>query len=98
MVPDRTTIPGRIDEPIPAATSKVRPLSQYGTAEEMAGVFTRKSMDELEPSDFEQANATLEELRKANPLALPPVRPAAALRQGSNDEIRELDSGNEPAR
>lgn len=81
MVPDRTTIPGRIDEATPAATSKVRPLSQYGSAEELVGVFRRKPMAELKPEDFEQADATLEELRKANPATLTPIRPAGALGQ-----------------
>ena len=66
MVPDRTTVPTHLDEQIPAAASKGRPLSQYGTAEAMAGVFTRKPMDQLQAADFEQANACFEELRKAD--------------------------------
>ena len=100
-VPDRTTIPGRIDEPIPAAATKVRPLTQYGTAEALAGVFTRKPMDQLEPGDFEQANASLEELRKANPAALTPLRPAGALGQRlavePGEETKELSTGDQSA-
>jgi hypothetical protein len=98
MIPDRTTIPGRIDEPTPAATTKLRPLTQYGTAEELAGVFKRKPMDQLEPADFEQADASLEELRKANPAALTPLRPAGALGQRlavePGEETKELASGS----
>jgi hypothetical protein len=90
MVPDRTTIPGRIDEPTPAATSKVRPLSQYGSAEALAGVFTRHSMAEIEPGDFEQADATLEELRKAIPAQLTPVRPAVE----SPSQAKEVGAGS----
>jgi hypothetical protein len=36
-------------------------------------------MDQLEPADFEQADASLEELRKANPAALTPARPLGVL-------------------
>ena len=81
MIPDRTTVPTHVDEPIPAAAGKGRPLTQYGTAEEMAGVFTRKPMDQLTAADFEQANASFEELRKADPADLPPVRPLPPLGQ-----------------
>lgn len=97
MLPDRTTIPGRVGEETPAATGKVRPLTQYGTAEELAGVFTRIPMVELEPSDFEQANASHEELRKANPRALTPDRPAVlgkASGPATGDETRKLVSGD----
>ncbi len=98
MVPDWTTVPGHIGEPTPAATTKVRPLSQYGTAEELAGVFKRKPMDQLEPADFEQADASLEELRKANPADLSPIRPAAALGQRvavePGEETKELGTGS----
>lgn len=97
MVPDRTTVPGHVDEPTPPATSKERPLSQNGTAEELAGVFKRKPMDQLEPADFEQADATLEELRKANPADLSPIRPAGApghrLAVEPGKETRELGTG-----
>jgi hypothetical protein len=96
MVPDRTTVPGRVDEPTPVATRKIRPLTQYGTAEELARVFTRKPINELEPADFEQADASLEELRKADPAALTVIRPAGALGQASAaaEETSELGSGD----
>jgi hypothetical protein len=79
MRPDRTTIPTHVDESIPPAAVKVRPLTQYGTAEELIGVFRRKPMAQLEPSDFEQAPATAEEMRKANPADLTPIRPLPPL-------------------
>jgi hypothetical protein len=92
MTPDRTTVPTHVGEAVPAAGVKVRPLSQYGTAEELARVFKRKPMDELEPADFEQAPASLEEMRKAIPANLTPMRPLPA--PGSTDAI---EAGGNPA-
>jgi hypothetical protein len=81
MVPDWTTVPTHVGEAHPPAQAKIRPLTQYGTAEELAGVFRRKPMDQLEPSDFEQAPASFEEMRKGNPANLPPIRPGLPLGQ-----------------
>jgi hypothetical protein len=39
------------------------------------GVFRRKPGDEMQPSDFEQAPASGEEMRSASPALLTPVRP-----------------------
>ncbi len=95
--PNYTTIAGHIGEATPAATNKVRPLSQYGSAEELAGVYKRKPMDQIEPADFEQADASSEELRKVDPANLTPVRPLPG--PGSNPAIAagaatsELPSG-----
>lgn len=97
MIPDWTTVPTHVGEQTPAAGSKVRPLSQYGTAEEMLGVFRRKPMDELEPADFEQAPASAEEMRKADPADLTPIRPLGALGHriavDPGEETPELPSG-----
>lgn len=79
MRPDWTRVPTHEGEPIPPAPAKIRPLTQYGTAEEMLGVFKQKPMDQLEPSDFEQAPASSEEMRHANPALLTPIRPGPAL-------------------
>jgi hypothetical protein len=54
-------------------------LTQYGTAEELLGVFKQKPMDQLEPADFEQADASPEEMRHANPALLTPIRPLPAV-------------------
>lgn len=97
MIPDRSTVPTHIGESIPAATVKVRPLTQYGTAEELAGVFKRKRMDQLESTDFEQAPATFEEMRKADPADLTPFRPGPPLGQPmaieAGTKTPELTSG-----
>ena len=78
MQPDWTRVPTHEGEPIPPAAAKVRPLTQYGTAQELLGVFTKKPMDQLEPADFEQAPASPEEMRHSNPALLTPIRPRPA--------------------
>lgn len=87
MTPDRSTIPGHFGSRVPRATTKRRPLTQYGTAEEVLRVFKKVPEDQLTPKHFEQATAAYEELRKAYPWELPPMRPA----------LPAVDSGDVPA-
>lgn len=81
MRPDWTRVPTHEGESIPPAPAKVRPLTQYDTAEELLGVFKQKPMDQLEPADFEQAPASPEEMRHADTSLLTPIRPGPALGQ-----------------
>ncbi|MGI8477724.1 MAG: hypothetical protein ACR2OO_15335 [Thermomicrobiales bacterium] len=76
MTPDHSTVPGHFSETNPKAGAKLRPLSQAGTAEEIMRVYKRKPEGEIKPEDFEQATASIEELRKAHVADLPSVRPA----------------------
>jgi hypothetical protein len=94
MTPDRSTIPGKFSTNVPRATTKRRPLVQYGTAEEIMKVFKRQPEDKIEPKDFEQATASYEELRKAYPWEIPPVRPAQPAIAGG-DAPQALGSGGE---
>ena len=94
-VPNYTTIAGHIGEATPPATTKVRPLSQYGTAEEIASVFKKKPMDQMLPEDFEQADASAEELRKLDPANLTPIRPLPG--PGSNPAIAAGGTSSELA-
>jgi hypothetical protein len=91
MVPDWTTVPTHVGEAPPPAATRVRPLTQYATAEELAGVFRRKPEEQLEPVDFEQAPASFEELRKDHPANLPPLRPGPPLGQAV-----PIEAGDEP--
>lgn len=101
MTPDRTIVPGHVGFEHPPATTKRRPLTQYGSAEEIMGVFRRKPEEEMQASDFEQAPASGEEMRSANPALLTPVRPLdrvpsrAAQLQGG-EEARQLMTGHTP--
>jgi hypothetical protein len=75
-VPDRSTIPehGELPVSIPEEGSR-RPLSQYGTAEEIMGVFRSEELDPLDPRRFVQAPPSYEEVRKATPIARQLLRP-----------------------
>lgn len=65
-VPDRSTIPDHGVLPVPAPAvqgESKRPLTQYGTAEEIMGVYDKK--DVTDPTRFEQTPPSPEEQRKA---------------------------------
>ena len=54
------------------------PLSQFGTAQEIMGVYAidpAQSGQATDPARFEQATASYEEVRKADPALLTPIRP-----------------------
>jgi hypothetical protein len=70
--PDRSSIPGHFRTRVDPPTTKQRPLSQYGSAEEIMQVFKRVPEGEIVPASFEQATASYEELRKASVALLPP--------------------------
>lgn len=98
QVPDRSTVPGQYTTRVPWATSVRRPLTEYGTAQAIMDVFAAKPGEEMEPSRFEQATASFEELRKAYPAQVPPVRPAPgyALEQGDAQasELQAIEGGS----
>ena len=93
MAPDQSSTPGHTNTNVPPATSLRRPLTQYGTAQEIMRVFSKVPEGQIQPGDFEQATASFEELRKADPALMPPVRPARpALAEG--EAPAALPSGN----
>lgn len=85
--PDQSVVPGHVNTRVPKPATKRRPLTQYGTAEEIMRVFKRVPEDQITPRHFEQATASYEELRKAYPWELPPARPAQpAIAAGETQE------------
>jgi hypothetical protein len=74
--PDRSGVPGYTNTGVPRPETKRRPLSQYGTAEEVMRVYKRVPEEEIKASHFEQASSSDEEQRKAYPWLLTPIRPA----------------------
>ena len=52
-----------------------RPLTEYGTAQRILGMYTFPAGTEVKPEDWEQGPSALEEQRKADPALLTPRRP-----------------------
>lgn len=101
-VPDRSTVPGQFATRVPRATSVQRPLTEEGTAQAIMNVYAASLETAMDPARFEQATASYEEMRKANPAQLPPTRPGPgyALRQGDAmaSELQEIGgAGPTPA-
>lgn len=93
QVPDRSSITGEGVLPVPAAKGpSVRPVSELGTSQEIMGVYVPVGGNERDPSRFEQADASYEEVRKAFPGLRTPTRPAAgyALAEGTRVANAEL--------
>ena len=103
QVPDRSGVPGRGQLPLLPSDGPRRPLTQFGTAQEIMGVYAPKPGQEDDPARFEQATAAFEELRKADPSLLTPIRPlpgydldatpALAAGEGAPGEIPALAEG-----
>ena len=100
-VPDRSTAPGQFATRVRRATSVRRPLTEYGTAQAIMDVYAAPPGKELDPSRFEQATASYEELRKAYPAQLPPDHPAPgyALEHGdaTASEMQAIEAGPAPS-
>ena len=100
QVPDRSSIPGHGKLPVPKATRSIRPLTEFGSAQRIMRVFEVKTGQEDNPARWEQATASYEELRKADPSLLTPLRPGPGfnLAEGDVDISMLPDSeGNAPA-
>jgi hypothetical protein len=89
-VPDRSTVPGHFATQVPKPVSVMRPLTQYQTAQEITKRFRQYAPDQITPEQFEQANASFEEVRKAHPADNPPVRPSRGYALQIGDEAAAL--------
>ena len=75
MTPDDPDLPGQARGTLPPLRSNRRPLTEYGSAQRLLRLFTPAPGTELEASDWEQGPAATEELRKADPALVTPIRP-----------------------
>ena len=82
MTPDQPDLPGRSRGSLPPLASNRRPLSEYGSAQRLLGLFTPEPGTELQSSDWEQGPSSTEELRKADPALLTPIRPLSGVGLG----------------
>jgi hypothetical protein len=82
MTPDQPALPGRSRGSLPPLASNRRPLSEYGSAQRLLGLFTPAPGTELQASDWEQGPSATEELRKADLALLTPIRPLTGVGLG----------------
>jgi len=82
MTPDQPALPGRSRGSLPPLASNRRPLTEYGSAQRLLGLFTPAPGTELQASDWEQGPSSTEELRKADPALLTPIRPLGGVGLG----------------
>ena len=82
MTPDQPDLPGRSRGSLPPLASNRRPLTEYGSAQRLLGLFTPEPGTELQASDWEQGPSAMEELRKADPALLTPIRPLGGVGLG----------------
>jgi hypothetical protein len=69
-----------------------RPLTEYGSAQRILGMFTFPAGAEVKPEDFEQGPSAQEEQRRANPALLTPARPLSGYGLGLGRSAPELPS------
>ena len=92
MTPDQPDLPGQSRGSLRPLSSNRRPLTEYGSAQRLLGLFTPEPGTELQASDWEQGPSAMEELRKADPALLTPIRPLAGVGLGigrSTPTLRE---------
>lgn len=78
QVPDRSSVPEHGELPVAMPTEPVRrPKVEYRTAQRIMGVYSAKDGNDRDPARFEQATASYEEVRKADPSLRTPMRPTA---------------------
>ena len=92
MTPDQPALPGRPRGSLSPLASNRRPLTEYGSAQRLLGLFTPAPGTELEASDFEQGPSSTEELRKADPALLTPSRPLGGVGLGPDESIPQFAS------
>jgi len=73
--PDTPDLPGRSRGSLPPLRSNRRPLTEYGSAQRLLGLFTPKVGVDLVAADWEQGDSAHEERRKADSTLLTPDRP-----------------------
>src|SRR5215204_3112737 len=92
MTPDQPALPGRTRGSLPPLASNRRPLSEYGSAQRLLGLFTPEPGTELQPSDWEQGPSSTEELRKTDSALLTPIRPLGGVGLGIGSSTSAIAS------
>lgn len=75
--PYRSSVPEHGQLPVPPATDFTRPITEYGTAQHIMGIFAVRGDNEDDPQRFELGPQSYEELRKAFPALRQPLSATA---------------------
>lgn len=75
--PDTADLPGRTRGDFDRLLVNRRPLTEYGSAQRLLGLYTPAPGQHLTAADWEQGPSSFQELRKLNPGNLTPRRPLA---------------------
>jgi hypothetical protein len=73
--PDVPDLAGKSRGSAQPLTNVWRPLTEYGSAQRIMGMYTFPTGAEVKPEDWEQGPSSHEEQRRANPALLTPARP-----------------------
>ena len=69
----RSTVPEHGQLPVPPATDFRRPITEYGTAQRIMGIYAVRGDNKDDPQRFEMGPQSYEELRKAFPALRQPL-------------------------
>lgn len=88
--PDAPALFGKLRGSAQALASVRRPLTEYGTAQRILGMYAFVTGAEVKPEDWEQGLAAFEEQRKAHPALQTPERPLSGYGLGLGRSAPEL--------
>ena len=90
--PDTADLPGRTRGDFDRLLANRRPLTEYGTAQRLLGLYTPAPGQQLTAADWEQGPSSFQELRKLNPGNLTPRRPLSGYGLGIGRTTPALSS------
>jgi hypothetical protein len=88
--PDTPDLIGKPRGSMQPLASVLRPLTEYGTAQHVLGMYSFAPGAEVKPEDWEQGPSAFEEQRKAHPALLTPDRPLSGYGLGLGRSAPEL--------
>lgn len=98
--PWRSSVPEHGQLPVPPATDFLRPITEYGTTQQIMGVYAARGDNQDDPQRFELGPQSYEELRKAFPALRQPLSatPNYALTDGERVQGAEPGAIEAPVR
>lgn len=91
--PWRSTVPEHGQLPVPPATDFRRPITEYGTAQRIMGIYAVRGENKDDPQRFEMGPQTYEELRKAFPALRQPQHATPNYALADGERIQGAEPG-----